>query len=221
MQGKDVTSSKGIELTREEKRVVISSGGVEIRRQDKPVRGEMAGEGFVYLLVDCSGSMTAGNKLAQAKKGAINFAKEARNKGYLIGLIQFESSATHLCEPQQEITVLERHLKRMETGGGTNMAEAIETADQKLKDRKGSRVIVVITDGMPDSQETTLAAAQEAKKNGIDIITIGTDDADQDFLKRLASRTELGVKVPREQFETGITSMAKMLPQLGPGKKGR
>ncbi|MDO8686732.1 MAG: VWA domain-containing protein [Candidatus Berkelbacteria bacterium] len=221
MNGKDITHGKGIELTRTEKRITISSGGVDIRHEDKPTSGEVMGTGFVYLLVDCSGSMADSNKLAQAKKGAINFAKEALSKEYFIGLIQFESSATHICEPQREIAILEGHLKKIGAGGGTNMAEAIKIADQKLKDRKGSRVIVVITDGMPDSREATLAAAQEAKKNGIDIITIGTDDADEAFLKKLASRTELGVKVSREQFEKGIASTAKMLPQLGPGKKGK
>lgn len=221
MKGKDITPSKGIELTREEKRVAISLGGVEIRHEDKPVRGEVIETGFVYLLVDCSGSMATSNKLNQAKKGAINFAREARNKEYLIGLIQFDSSATHLCEPQREIAALERYFRKMETGGSTNMAEAIQIANQRLKERKGSRVMVVITDGMPDSQEETLAAAQEAKKNGIDIITIGTDDADGEFLKKLASRTELGVKVSREQFEKSITSTAKMLQQLGPGKTGK
>lgn len=218
--------SQGIEITRkpEDKRIAISEQGLEIRHEGKPISFEMPTAGFVYLVVDCSGSMEEGNKLNQAKKGTINFAKEARNKGYLTGLIKFESSATHLCEPVRDVSVLEKEVERINIGGSTNMAAAIVLAHQKLNNRKGTRVMVLVTDGMPTEYgdpELSLRAGERAKKDGIDIITIGTDDADSNFLKRLASRTDLGVKVSREQLGISITSAAKILPQLGPGKSGR
>ena len=172
---------------------------------------------FVYLLLDTSGSME-GQNLVQAKRGAINFAEDARSKGYARGLIQFSSTATHLCEPQRDILVLNQYLERIYADGSTNMTDAILLALQKMSDRKGYRAVVIVTDGMPDSQETALEAAQEAKANGIDILTIGTDDADRDFLAKLASKTELSVKVSSDRLEQGVTSMAKMLPLSG--KKG-
>ena len=89
------------------------------------------------------------------------------------------------------------------------------------QNKKGLLVMVIITDGVPDSQVEALTEAEQAKKKGIEIITIGTDDADSNFLKKIASRANLGVKVTREQFKEGITSAAKMLPQLGSGKKRR
>jgi Mg-chelatase subunit ChlD len=168
----------------------------------------------VYLLLDTSGSME-GQKLAQAKRGAINFAEDARSKGYAVGLIQFSSTATHLCEPQRDISVLNQYLERIYADGSTNMTDVILLALQRMSDRKGYRAVVIVTDGMPDSQETALEAAQEAKANGIDILTIGTDDADRDFLAKLASKTELSVKVLSERLEQGITSMAKLLPLSG------
>ena len=170
----------------------------------------------VYLLLDCSSSME-GQKLAQAKKGAINFAEDARGKGYAVGVITFSTTATHLCEPQQDISTLNQYLERIDAGGCTNMTDAILLALQKMGDRKGYRVMAIVTDGMPDSQEIALEAAQEAKANGIDILTIGTDDADRDFLAKLASKTELSAKVLSDRFEEGITSMAKMLPLSGKG----
>jgi Mg-chelatase subunit ChlD len=170
----------------------------------------------VYLLLDTSGSME-GQKLVQAKRGAINFADDARSKGYAVGLIQFSSTTTHLCEPQHDISVLNQYLERIYAGGSTNMTDAILLALQKMSDRKGYRAVVIVTDGMPDSQETALEAAQEAKANGIDILTIGTDDADRDFLAKLASKTDLSVKVSSDRLEQGVTSMAKMLPLSGKG----
>ena len=99
------------------------------------------------------------------------------------------------------------------------MAEAIHIAYQRLRERSGLRIIVIATDGMPDSEAEALYEAEKVKRAGIDIITIGTDDADRDFLGKLASRSDLGVKVPREEFGKGIGTVAKMLPQLKRGEK--
>ena len=56
-------------------------------------------------------------------------------------------------------------------------------------------------------------------KNFRNPYTIGTDDADRDFLGKLASKTELSVKVLSDRLKQGITSMAKMLPLSGKGGK--
>ena len=214
-------SEKGIEITKHgvDNRIVISQDGVEIRSEGKPVTSAVAGIGYAYLVLDCSGSMGFANKLDPAKEGTIRFAKEARKKGYLTGLIKFESFPTHLCEPVQDVSILENEVERIDIGGGTNLADAIHIAVERLEAKKGSRVIVIATDGMPDSAQKALYEAQRAKRVGIDIATIGTDDADIGFLKKLASRTTLGIQVSREEFGKGISSVATMLPQLGRGKR--
>jgi Mg-chelatase subunit ChlD len=155
--------------------------------------------------------MDVEEKLNHAKNGAAKFAMEAKTKGYLVGLIQFDSSATHLCEPQKELSVLHQHLRSMEASGNTNMTDAILLATEKLMNKKGARVMVVATDGVPDNPDSALEAGQQAKKSGIEIITIGTDDADRDFLRKLASRPEFGTKVSSVQLEQAIASVAKML----------
>jgi len=186
MPGKDIEIIKHLK----DEGIVVSQRGVEIHHKGKPITVEMAELGLVYLVIDSSESMGEGDKLEQAKKGAIDFAKDAKTKGYSVGLIKFDSIATHLCEPQREISVLARYLRAIEAGNTTNMADAIHLAYQKLKDRKGSRVIVVVTDGMPDSEEDALETAKKAKNNKVDIITIGTDDADSLLLK-LSSELKL------------------------------
>lgn len=214
-------SGRGIDVTRvsRDRRINLSERGLEIRHEGRPITYDASAFGFVYLVIDCSASMAGGNKIYQAKKGIIDFAKEARNKGYLTGLIKFESYATHLCEPVRDVSIIEKEVQRIDIGGSTDMAAAIHIATEKLKMKKGSRLIIIATDGMPDSPEETMCEAEQAKKAGIDIITIGTDDADKGFLRKLASRTSLGIRVSREQFGEGISSVATMLPQLGNGKK--
>ena len=86
-------------------------------------------------------------------------------------------------------------------------------AKDKLFDKAGEKVICIVTDGMPDDKKTTLAVTNEARIQGIEIMAIGTDDADKVFLEERVTRKDLSLKVSRDQLERGIISMAKMLPE--------
>lgn len=168
--------------------------------------------GTVYLVIDCSGSMSEGNKMIQAKRGSVGFAYEAQSRGYSIGLIQFSSLIEHILEPQDDLTNFNANVENMIADGSTNMADAIHEAMNRLIDKVGEKVICIVTDGLPDDTKAALNAAKEARKEGVDLMTIGTDDADYSFLKKLSTRNELSLKVDRDQLEHGIVSMARMLP---------
>jgi Mg-chelatase subunit ChlD len=168
-------------------------------------------KGIVYLVVDCSGSME-GYKMSQVKQGILEFAQDAIKKDYTVGLIKFNSTATHLCDPKGNVGDLRAYLDKMDATGSTNMASAIAMANEHLSDIKYTRVMVIATDGRPDRTAFALQAGQIAKNEGIDIITIGTDDADLSFLKKLATSAELGNKVSNEHFAKAIGSAYKMLP---------
>ena len=209
-------NNKGIEIIGKSSKRDLSpiSGGIEIRRQGKPISGRIDVEAYAYVLIDCSRSM-GGKKLEQARKGAINFARDAMVRGYLTGLIQFNNQAKLLCEPQKDLSVLEKGLKSLTTGSTTHIAEAITMARAELNKRPGSKTIVLVTDGKPngpDDPESSIRAADASRNDGINIIAIGTDDADQAFLARIASKKEQGIKVAVGDLGKAITSSAYMLP---------
>jgi len=205
---------KGINIARKPGSTGISltAGGIRIEASDKPVGAQFEQNwGKVYMVLDCSGSM-AGYKIGQAKRGVVDFAKDAVRKKYLVGLIKFDTNATHLSEPTQEIGALESHMRGLAASGTTNMARAIRMAHESLRRLTGSRVMVIATDGQPDNVEDSLDAGKSAKRDGIEIITIGTDDAVQEFLKKLASRSDLGTKVSSDMFAKAISSAHLFLP---------
>ena len=205
---------RGIEIMKQQPAsgVSIVGGGIRIDASGKAIETQFGVKwGRVYMVLDCSGSMT-GYKLEQAKGGVLDFAKDAIRKEYLTGLIKFDSLATHICEPMKDISYLDRQLKNIFASGSTNMVDAIKMAHDKLKNLECSKAIVIATDGQPDNVEESIRAGKLAKDDGIEIITIGTDDADQQFLKKLASRDELGTKVSREMFAKAISSAYKLLP---------
>lgn len=167
---------------------------------------------IVFLLIDCSGSM-AGYKLEQAKSGAVDFAEDALRKDYLVGLIEFADTASCLCEPTQDISSLRRNIQSLLVDGGTNMTDALQLGVERLALINGMRAIVVVTDGMPNDPTGVLSVARRAKDNGIEIIAIGTDDADRGFLSKLTSRSDLTMKVSSQLLAQSIASAAKMLPK--------
>lgn len=166
----------------------------------------------VMLVVDCSGSMD-GDKLRQARKGGLGFAEQAFRDGYGVGLIAFDSDARLLTSPVRDQKEISAAAERLSIGGSTNMAAGIVLATEQIGKEGGTSVICIVTDGYPDDPEAAIRAAHAAKEKQIDIIAIGTDDADQEFLARLATRKELARKVERPQLRKGISEMALLLPK--------
>ncbi len=205
------SEGKGIEIVNvsHSEWVPALGGGIEIQILSEP-------KGFAYLALDCSGSMED-EKITQARRGAFEFARGARAKGYAVGLIAFSDEAIHLCDPQVDVARLSAHLESVQVGSATNMADALSVALRKLKERTGNRAVVLVTDGQPnrgepDPIEATLRAARALKDAGIEIITIGTDDADAVFLKQIATRSDLSVMVESKQLGRGISDATMMLP---------
>ncbi len=205
--------SKGIEIVKQNSNAVsVNVGGKQVSLEGKAIALHFDEQpAYVYLVIDCSRSM-AGYKLAETKKGALAFAADAFKNGYKIGLISFDTTATHISEPVQDAASLSAAVGRLKIGGSTNMTEALVMAHRRFKTLGGTRVIVIATDGQPDKPGETLRAAKAVKNDGIDIIAIGTAAADQRFLEKLASRKELSSKVKAESFATAITSASSLLP---------
>lgn len=166
---------------------------------------------FAYLLVDCSSSME-GSNITQAKEGVLAFAENAVKQRYSVGLIRFADTAELLSKPREGLAVLVSRLHRLDASGGTNMSDALDLATREMTTLSGVRAIVIATDGAPNSKESTLAAAKRAKAAGIDIIAIGTEDADHDFLSILVTRSDLAVKVTADHLNRGISDATKLLP---------
>lgn len=176
-----------------------------------------AKQGRVVVAIDCSGSMLGSNKLAQAKDGASRFAAEAFGKGYAVGLVSFSSDAELRMPCTRDQADFNRATQRLAIEGLTNMYRALEVASSELTERRDVRAIVIATDGYPDheTRQATLDRADALKKEGIEIIAVGTVDADHDFLKQLASRDSLAEIVGNKELGAGITRAAKLLPSVG------
>ena len=169
--------------------------------------------GTVYLLIDCSSSMADGRKLEQARRGSLRFSVEAWRRSQAVGVIGFSGRPFCLVNARLWDEKLAERLGGLQADGRTAMAGAIRMATAKLRRRRGQRTIILITDGMPNSREATLAAAHFARASGIELVAIGTDGADEAFLASLTPKAELAVKVPRGALEESIYAAVGVLPK--------
>jgi Ca-activated chloride channel family protein len=163
---------------------------------------------MAILVIDRSGSM-AGAKTTYASSGAWDFSQAALNKGYRIATIDFATGAAITCAPSRGAADVRRGCFANSVTGSTEMHEGLRLASS-LGPQAGD-TIVVVTDGAVDEPQATLALGAKLKSSGIEILAIGTDDADKSFLSQLASRPDLGIKVLSNNLRQAITDASKLL----------
>lgn len=160
----------------------------------------------------------AGNKLAQAKSGAEDFAKGAIQTGYKVGIIAFADDARIASEVQNNVSEVSSAIAGLNAAGGTNLTAAILLGLSRLQDNSAWRTLVLVTDGQPNDRGAAIAAAKRVAEAGIQVITIGTDDADVVFLREVASFPDLAKHVTSNQLAQSIAGTTKL---LGRGQRGR
>jgi len=160
--------------------------------------------------------MNEGDKLNQAKSGCQGFAEELTTAGFLVGVITFSTTATETLKPTTNLWEVYEAIEPLKASGSTNMADAILKGMDRLLEWKGRRMLFLVTDGMPDDKRKTIRMAKEAKQAGIEIYTHGTKDADEDFLRKIASNKELVMTVPDHLLGESIRQIAGELKRLPP-----
>lgn len=148
----------------------------------------------IMLVLDVSLSMqffddlkTEKSRLAIAKEEAINFLKKRENDP--IGIVFFGNQAISRCPATLDKTVLEDIIKNYELGEidgtGTVLTQGIVTALNRLrKSDASSKVIIMLTDGMPSENDLPPEyAITLAKKYGVKIYTIGIGGSQGGFIR--------------------------------------
>lgn len=134
----------------------------------------------IVISMDVSGSMLAEdfkpNRLEASKKVAKEFIDGRR--GDRIGLVAYAGEAYTACPPTLDYDILKKQIDRINGDrimGGTSIGLGLGTAVTRLRsDSIGSKVIILLTDGVDGGTELDpMLAAELAKSKGIRVYTIG------------------------------------------------
>lgn len=145
----------------------------------------------VMLVVDRSGSM-AGQPIRDARDAARAFVDRLDASIDQVGLVSFNNTATLDAVLTSAVGTVRAAIDRLLEGGETNIADPLLLAQAELasaRRRAGSQpVIVLMSDGRPNTGGDPLAAAAAAKAAGSRIFTIGLGTGvDPDLMRALAS----------------------------------
>lgn len=134
----------------------------------------------IVIAMDVSGSMLAEdfspNRLEASKKVAKEFVDG--RKGDRIGLVAYAGEAYTACPPTLDYEVLKQQISKMNGNrimGGTAIGLGLGTAVTRLRsDSTGSKVIILLTDGVDGGSELDpMMAAELARTQKIRVYTIG------------------------------------------------
>jgi molecular chaperone DnaK (HSP70) len=177
-------------------------------RESEPVR--------VYLLIDVSSSM-AGPPLEEAQEAARAFLDRCDFTTAQVGLIAFSDQVTMQAEATDNVRKVLAAVGRLEADGTTNLTDALVLAREYLAAKDRTRYIVILTDGYPDAPESAVWAAAETREEGIQIVAIGTGDADREYLKRLSNTDETAIFAKSGELVTTFGRIARVISEGGRG----
>jgi predicted ribosomally synthesized peptide with SipW-like signal peptide len=140
----------------------------------------------VALVSDVSGSMS--QEIGDLKAAANSFVDNLASPDEAAA-VSFGSGASLDQELTTNYQAVKNAINQYNAGGSTNMTAGVNVAQNELANGTNatagaSKVMIVLSDGVPDNSSTAEAAATAAKDAGTRIFTIALGSgADEDFLE--------------------------------------
>jgi molecular chaperone DnaK (HSP70)/uncharacterized protein YegL len=170
----------------------------------------------VFLLIDVSSSMTGG-PLIEAQTAAREFLSKCDLTTMEVGMISFSTLVALQAAATSNVRRLHAAIHRLESEGSTNLTDALEMARGQLVANDRKRYIIILTDGYPDAPESAIEQAMTARHDGIEIVAIGTGDADRDYLRRLASSEQASIFARSGELVQTFGHIARVIAEGGRG----
>jgi Ca-activated chloride channel family protein len=183
-------------------------------------RGKAGPSRAICLLIDASGSMTNEgiDKLREVRRAATGFVERRQGGLDLIAVVAFGSQPHRLTSLINDQNTLKRAVQEVSDGGSTAMdaalSKAVSTLDDVPAEQRGAqlpRSILLFTDGKPDNPPATLAAARGCREANIQLVAIGTGDADTDYLGQLTGDPKLVFHCDTGGFDEAFKAAEKVI----------
>ena len=143
------------------------------------------------VVLDTSGSMYDGGKIAQARDAVLDLMRDMRDDDQ-IAVVRYSDSAeviqplARLGDVRRELTMRIQHL---EAEGGTSIPSGLSAGMRALEDATRGRVkrIVLVSDGLDSSRASAEQLARQSFGRGVTISALGIGlDFDESYMSTVA-----------------------------------
>ena len=168
-------------------------------RGEETIKSDSIDQVRVVLVVDKSASMgdnAPGTRLCKAKEACVKFIKSINTSTCHAGIVAYDDDAELCCQITPNRSAMLEGVEKIHSGGGTDIGLGLERAERLLETcnppEVDKRLIILLTDGEPyngrDFGETEcVALAHDIKEKGMKIICVGIGEANETFLRKMAS----------------------------------
>lgn len=164
----------------------------------------------LVLLLDTSGSMSGG-RLREVKTAASDFVQRQTSQDNEFAVISFASSSRVETALTTNKNQIEQSINDLVEGGSTAMASGLDLATTELESTSLAKNILLFTDGIPNSESNTLQVAQQVKADNINLIAVGTGDAEVNFLEEVTGDSDLVFYAGSNNFDQAFQDAADVI----------
>ena len=180
----------------------------------------------IYIALDVSGSMS-GSSINAAEKAALKLCSGLDLTSTKVSLVLFANKHHMACYPSHNMKEISDCIKKAcafkynyekDLGWGTNGPLGYinnSLSDSALNSEK--HFIVLLTDGEFFNANDEINNSTKLKNRGVEIITIGIEGADKNFLKKLATSDEGSMMANINQLQEAFSNIAQAITE-GSGK---
>jgi len=163
----------------------------------------------VMFVVDTSGSMYD-EPIERARQACKDFVSEIDLNYAKVTVVDFADTSKFACKSESNAGAINKVINNLGLngcGGGTGASPLTDSSGYFLS-KKGTRVIIVLTDGVWSEQAREQQAAQKLKSNDVRIYAVGLGDADEAFLRALASDSSGARKIDLSKLSQTFVEIA-------------
>ncbi len=154
------------------------------------------------------------NRLERSKLAIMDFVSQLG--GDRVGLMPFAGSSYLICPLTADYFAFEQSLAAIDTSiiptGGTDIGQAIESAEKTLSNEANHKILILITDG-ENLQGDALAAATKAAKQNMTIYTVGVGTGEGELIPDITNggfiKDSSGSYVKSRLDENGLTAISE------------
>jgi VWFA-related protein len=173
-----VTDAAGEPLGIAPDRLALAENGAPVEIDHVGGEGEV-GPLTTLLVVDVSGSMNEGGKLAAAQAAARAYVEQMR-PGDRAGLFTFNTAINAVQPATTDREALLTAIDGLKAFGDTTLYDALVQAAQTLGDVPGRKAIIALTDGLDNrSMHTPDQVLEQIGPGGLSISVVGLGDPSQ------------------------------------------